>query len=110
MALHTSLTLLSAITFIGYGVVCIFHGHMTQEFQRYGMSKYRVLTGYLELLGGVGSILGLLYTPIYILSTGGLAMLMLMGVVVRLRIQDPLLQIAPAAVLMTLNVYLLVMR
>jgi len=110
MALHTSLTLFSAITFIGYGFVCIFHGHMTQEFQRYGMSKYRVLTGYLELLGGLGSIVGLFYHPIYVLSTAGLATLMLMGVIVRLRIRDPLLEIIPATVLMLLNAYLLVTR
>jgi len=102
----TILTLLSGLAFLSYGILCLTTNHMVEEFVRYGLLKYRYLTGVLEVLGGLGSLVGLYYRPIMMISTGGLTILMLLGVIVRLRIKDPYLFIIPAFVLMLINAYL----
>ena len=80
---------------------------MKAEFQRYGFSDYRTLTGVLELLGGTGLLLGQYYKPLLILSSSGLALLMFLGVLVRLRTKDPLIEIIPAFLLMIINLQIL---
>lgn len=100
------LTIISALTFISYGAACIFHGHMREEFKRYGLEKFRILTGALELFGGIGCLVGLYFAPISFLSTFGLTLLMLLGLFVRLRLKDSISEILPAFLLMILNAYL----
>ena len=80
---------------------------MEDEFKRYGFSKFRLLTGYLELLGAIGIIVGLYLIPfIYIFSTIGLSLLMALGIWTRFRVKDPWYQIIPAISLFILNVFL----
>jgi hypothetical protein len=106
MQLNQLLTIVSAFTFISYGTLCIFNGHMREEFKRYRLQQFRILTGALELSGGIGSLVGLYVEPIYYLSTFGLALLMLLGLLVRLRLKDSIFEILPAFLLMILNAYL----
>ncbi len=101
------LIVVSALTFISYGVLCLLTDHMKEEFKRYGFSKFRTLTGWLELLGGIGLLVGLQYRPILILSSGGLATLMLMGSITRIKIRDSIVQTLPALSLMVINAYIL---
>jgi len=82
---------------------------MRGEFERFGMAKFRIITGILEILGAVGTLLGLLWAPLFIFSTLGLGTLMLLGVVTRIRVQDPVLQILPAFILMVVNFWLAAM-
>lgn len=79
---------------------------MTEEFKRYNLERFRTLTGFLELLGGFGSIIGLYIGPIFFISTGGLSLLMFLGVITRLKVKDSFFQIFPALTLMLLNIYL----
>jgi uncharacterized membrane protein YphA (DoxX/SURF4 family) len=102
-----TLIILLAITFIAYGLLCLFTDHMKIEFQRYGLSHLRKLTGIIEFLGGAGLLVGLTYTPLLILSTSGLGLLMLLGVLVRLKSKDPLIQILPAFILMLISIKIL---
>ncbi len=106
MNIQLVLTLLSGIIFITYGALCIFNNHMTEEFKRYNLERFRILTGFLELLGGFGSITGLFIGPIFYISTAGLSLLMFLGVITRLKVKDSFLQIFPALSLMLLNIYL----
>ena len=101
------LIFISSITFIFYGLFCLLTDHMKTEFQRYGLSQYRKLTGTLELMGGIGLLVGLYYTILVIVSAAGLALLMFLGVVVRLKTRDPLHEILPAFTLMILNLMIL---
>jgi hypothetical protein len=81
---------------------------MAEEFKRYKMEKFRKLTGYLEIFGGSGLLIGLYFSPIYFLSSAGLSLLMFLGVVTRIRVRDPLLEIIPATLLLIINLHLFV--
>ncbi len=100
------LTWLSGVSFICYGFLCLANGAMSEEFERYGLTAFRKLVGFLELLGGVGALLGLIYPALLMASTAGLSLLMFLGVIVRLKIKDPLIQIVPAFTLMLINAYI----
>ena len=94
-----------AVSFFYYGLVCIFSKHMVSEFERYGVPKFRIMIGVLEVLGGVGLIGGYLVPAIQLLSVSGLALLMFCGCVLRLKIRDSVLQMLPAGILMILNLW-----
>ena len=108
MSVLSLLTVFSSATFVGYGLLCVTSPSMEREFTRFGLAHLRVLTGGLELLGGVGLLVGLKWPPALWLSAGGLALLMLCGVGVRVGVGDSLVQTLPALALMLLNLYLLV--
>jgi hypothetical protein len=91
------------VAFLIYGFLCVFTSHMRDEFERFGMSKYRLLTGILEILGALGTLIGLFWTPLFIFSTLGLGTLMFLGLVTRVRVRDPIVQTLPAFSLMVLN-------
>lgn len=96
----------SALSFLFFGLGCLTSPRLKLEFQRYGLPQYRKLTGYLQLLGAAGICLGFFWLPLQLLSTGGLALLMLLGVGVRIKIRDSLLQTLPALVYCSLNAFL----
>lgn len=101
--LHTGLAFLSGLAFLIYGPLCLFTPHMKLEFERYQLSGFRKLVGALETLGGLGVWIGVWYEPLLIFSAGGLSLLMLLGLLVRLRLRDPIPQLLPAALLMLIN-------
>ena len=79
---------------------------MVGEFLRYGIPQFRKLTGLLQLLGALGIILGFWMDYIQILSTLGLSLLMLFGVITRIVIKDGLMKTTPALFYCLLNAYL----
>ncbi len=101
----TILQLSSALAFLGYGMACLSTSHMKQEFQRYGLQRFRVLTGLLEMGGGAGLLIGIFTSNsiLSILASSGLTVLMICGVGVRLRIKDRFVQCLPAIILFLLN-------
>ncbi len=99
--------LVSVVLFLVYGALCLFSNGMEEEFERYGLSRFRRLTGGLEVLGGLGLLVGLLVSWVMVVASAGLALLMLLGVIARVRVRDPLLEMVPAAVLMIANLFLL---
>lgn len=101
-----ALILLSSISFIGYGIAYFVSPGMKIEFQRFGLEKVGALTAVLELLGGIGLIVGLKYNPILLFSSAGLGILMLLGVAVRIKMGDGLLISLPATFFMLLNFYI----
>jgi uncharacterized membrane protein YphA (DoxX/SURF4 family) len=98
--------LVSAALFLSYGFLCLFSDGMRAEFDRFGLARYRRLTGGLEVLGGVGLIVGLFFPAVMLIAATGLALLMLLGVIARVRVQDPFLEILPATILLVMNGYL----
>jgi uncharacterized membrane protein YphA (DoxX/SURF4 family) len=105
--LLTILILFSAISFLWYGLNCLFNKKMFQEFQRFGLSKFRKLTGILQLLGAIGLLMGFIYPILTPMASAGLALLMLFGFLVRIKFKDGLLVSLPAFALMLLNLFIL---
>ncbi|RAJ26707.1 DoxX-like protein [Gelidibacter algens] len=71
---------------------------------RYSLPQYRRLTGYLQLLGAIGLLVGLYVSPIILLVASiGLSMLMLAGFIVRLKIKDNFIKSSPAFTFAAIN-------
>jgi hypothetical protein len=94
--------------FLHYGLLCLFADGMIEEFERYGLSRFRRPTGALEVLGAAGLAGGYLVPAVGMVSAAGLATLMLLGLAVRVKVRDPLLELTPAAFLLLVNLFILV--
>ena len=79
---------------------------MVDEFIRYRIPQFRKLTGWLQLLGSLGIIIGFWIDYLQIFSTIGLSLMMLLGVTVRIKIKDNLTKILPALFYFLLNAFL----
>jgi|TARA_B100000900_G_C20103947_1_gene523117 intracellular septation protein A len=79
---------------------------MKEEFTRYKIPQFRKLTGVIQLLGAFGIIMGFWIDYLQILSTIGLSLLMLFGVITRIIIKDSLMKTLPALLYCLLNGYL----
>ena len=93
--------------FLYYGLDCLLSDGMVAEFERYDLSRYRRLTGALEVLGAIGLAVGLIIPVILAAASAGLALLMALGVATRVRVRDPLVEMVPALVLMLISAYIL---
>ncbi len=106
MTLFNFLMLFSSVSFFFYGLSCFFNSFMIDEFIRYQIPQFRKLTGWLQLLGSFGIIIGFWMDNLQILSTIGLSLMMLFGIAVRIKIKDNLIKILPAVCYFLLNAYL----
>ncbi|MEO8196036.1 MAG: DoxX family protein [Thermoanaerobaculia bacterium] len=96
----------SSTLFLFYGIACLTFDRMKRDFERFGLGRLRTLAGTLEVAGALGLLAGFLWPPLLPLSAGGLALMMLVGIVARIRVLDSLAQTLPALVLMFLNLFI----
>ncbi len=94
---------------MGYGMAYFKSPRMKSEFKRFGLEKAGGLTAVLELLGAVGLLVGLKVHFILLISAGGLALLMFLGFVIRIKVKDSLWVSLPALFFMILNAYIFFM-
>ena len=94
---------------MGYGIAYFKSPQMKSEFKRFGLEKAGALTAILELLGAVGLVVGLKFHLILLIAAGGLAILMLLGVAIRIKTKDRLWISLPALFFMILNTYIFFM-
>lgn len=106
MNLLNVLVLVSSLSFLAYGIAYFTSSKMKSEFIRFCLSKFGALTAILEILGALGLLIGLKFNYFLVLSSGGLGLLMLLGIAARLRVKDGLLAILPALFFMILNGYI----
>lgn len=102
MSAQDFLLLVCALSFLGYGLSCLFSPHMVVEFRRYSLSGYRRITGILQLLASLGLAVGLVQPFFGGLAAAGLALQMACGLGVRIKIGDPWFKCLPAATYMML--------
>ena len=104
--LKLALILVSALSFLGYGSACFLSTYIKREFDRYRLGSQSALVGALQLGAALGLVVGLDQPWIGRAASGGLALMMLIAVGVRIRIKDTLLQTTPALLFLALNTYL----
>jgi len=80
---------------------------MKNEFKRFGLEKYGTIVAILELAGALGLLIGFQNNTVLVLASGGLALLMLLGTGVRIKIKDSLLVSLPAFFYFLLNAFIL---
>ena len=98
--------LFSSLSFFAYVISYFTSSHMKEEFERFKLEKLGFITIVLEFLGASGLLIGLKYNPVLIVSSLGLALLMLSGLIVRIRLKDSLWISIPAMFYMCLNTYI----
>ena len=106
MSLFLALVIFSSLSFLAYGIAYFKSPNMKSEFKRFGLEKQGMLVVILEILGATGLLVGLAVNPIMLISAGGLALLMLLGVAVRMKIGDSIWVSLPALSYMLLNAYI----
>lgn len=109
MNLLHALIFISSLSFIGYGIAYFNSTKMKSEFKRFGLAKAGAFTAVLELLGALGLLIGLKFQLILLVSAGGLAILMFLGVAIRIKVRDNLWVTMPALFFMVLNAYIFFM-
>jgi uncharacterized membrane protein YphA (DoxX/SURF4 family) len=100
------LALISGLSFLYYGFEILFRIRLRQEFSRYGMPGIRSFVGVMEVLGGAAVLLGLAFAPLGAFGAAGLTVLMVLGLIVRIRLHDATRLMVPAAALAVLNAVL----
>lgn len=106
MRLTQVLVLFSSLSFLGYGIAYFTSSKMKSEFIRFRLHRLGTLTAVLEISGAIGLLVGLMFNFILLISSGGLALLMILGVAVRLRVKDSFWALSPALFFLGLNLYI----
>ncbi len=106
MYVLTICILISSLSFFAYAYSYFNAPHMKNEFKRFGLEKIGLVTVILEITGAVGLLVGLKFSPILLISSLGLALLMLSGLVVRIKLKDGIWASLPAFFFMILNGYI----
>jgi hypothetical protein len=96
----------SILLFLWYGLLCVLSDGMVEEFERFGISRFRKLTGVLEILGAAGLAVGYAVPSLVVPAAGGLAILMVLGIGVRVRARDSIPAMLPAACLLAVNAFI----
>jgi uncharacterized membrane protein YphA (DoxX/SURF4 family) len=107
MDLNLSLLLFSAVSFIFYGISSFFSKRMLSEYARWGYKNQRILLGCLQLLGGVGLLIGITNTLLLSVASFLLTFMMITAVFVRIKIKDNIIQMSPAILYTVVNFIIL---
>jgi hypothetical protein len=103
LTLRSGFQLLSIGAFLYYGSLCLFSRELVLEFERYRLSRFRILTGLLEISGALGLWVGFYFPILKLIASAGLTLLMMCGIWARLRIRDPWFSFIPAFLLGLIN-------
>ena len=106
MTIDTICVLISSLSFYAYVASYFMSSHMKNEFKRFNLEKIGLLTIILEFVGATGLLVGLKYNPILMISSVGLSIMMLCGLIVRLKLKDNIWISLPAIFYMCLNIYI----
>ena len=99
---------ISSLSFLAYVISYFASPFMKSEFKRLGLENIGFVAIALELLGSIGLLAGLTCKPILLFSSAGLALLMLIAVLFRIRHKDGIWLSLPAIFYMLLNLYIFV--
>ena len=108
MNIYKICILISSFSFFIYARHYFASSKMKMEFKRFNLEKFGIIVIALQFLGATGLMIGFKYPPLITVSSFGLSLLMLLGVVVRINLKDGFWASLPAAFYMLLNLYILI--
>ena len=88
MDLNLIVLLFSAVSFIFYGISSFFSRRMLSEYARWGYKDQRILLGCLQLIGGLGLLVGLTNAVLLSVASFLLTFMMITAVFVRIKIKE----------------------
>jgi uncharacterized membrane protein YphA (DoxX/SURF4 family) len=106
MTLIQILCIISGVSFIIYGITHFTSSKMKNEFIRFNLEKFGIVTAIFELLGGAGLLIGFFYRPLLLISAGGLTILMFAGLIARINVKDSFPDLVPVLFFIILNSYI----
>jgi len=106
MAVRT-LVFFSSLSHIAFGLLSLFVPFYMNEFIRYGMADFQIPIGCAQILCGIG-LLAFTSRRLRLINSGLLAILMGGAILVRVYIQDDLIQTSPAILYFTLNTFIFI--
>lgn len=106
MSWFSALEVSLGVAFLLFGISCLRSPLMAREFERFGMTRFRVLTGVLEMAGGIGLLAGFWSLQLLAASALGLSALMLFAVGLRIRSRDGIWLTLPAISLCLVTAYI----
>lgn len=80
---------------------------MLSEYARWGYKDYRILLGCLQILGGIGLVVGIVNSVLLSVASFLLTFMMITAVFVRIKIKDNIIQMSPAIFYTVLNFIIL---
>ena len=86
--MEKAIILFTGISFIIYGVNSFYSRRMISEFKRWGYHKHRKTISSLQILGGLGLLIGLKINILLIASSLCLSIIMFVAIIVRVKIND----------------------
>ena len=102
------LTIFSGVSFIFYGILALVSKKMILEYKRWGYAEQRFLIGALQILGGLGLLLGLYFDLLIPLSSASLMLLMLAAIGVRINVKEQPIKMLPALFFAIINFLILI--
>lgn len=66
-----------------------------------------MITAIFQILGAIGLLVGLMFNAILLLASGGLTLMMVLAIAVRIKVKDTLWEMLPATCYLFLNAYIL---
>ena len=100
----TLVVIFTAVSFIIYGYSSFISRRMKSEYARWGYDNQRKIVGSLQLLGGIGLILGLQINVLLITTSFCFIMMMTMAIFIRIKIKDNIADILPAITYLFLSI------
>ena len=96
MNLHLVILFFSSVSFIIYGVSSFYSKRMISEYERWGYKKHRILIAILQLLAGLGLLIGPSFPTLLTFISFSLFVMMMVAVFVRIKIKDTIINTLPA--------------
>ena len=100
----TLVVIFTGVSFIIYGYSSFISRRMKSEYARWGYNNQRKIVGSLQLLGGIGLILGLKINVLLITTSFCFIMMMTMAIFIRVKIRDNITDILPAITYLFLSI------
>mgnify|MGYP001313852985 FL=1 len=100
----TLVVIFTGVSFIIYGYSSFISRRMKSEYARWGYNNQRKIVGSLQLLGGIGLILGLQINVLLITTSFCFIMMMTMAIFIRVKIRDNITDILPAITYLFLSI------